>query len=187
MSPSYSPLPLYSSHFFLLPSFLSLPFRLPIFVLLFPSHLLPPFSFLSSHFINFYLPFSFFFPLFLLPPSAPFSPVLLSSLCSFLTPGVFVTTGASACAVNTRRRPDDAAALLVSPRRREPNFKLKPQRAPGAIFSVFALVSVLFPSPSRMDVGARKDCFLLPWPLYCFIVYFIARIFHGFYAFSTRA
>merc|ERR1712198_759373 len=37
--------------------------------------------------------------------------------------GVFVITGASACAVNTRRRPDDVAALLVSPRRREANFQ----------------------------------------------------------------
>merc|ERR1712098_730195 len=38
--------------------------------------------------------------------------------------GVFVTTGVSACADNTRRRPDDVAALLVSPRRREANFQI---------------------------------------------------------------
>merc|ERR1719402_112876 len=37
--------------------------------------------------------------------------------------GVFVITGVSECAVNTRRRPDDAAALLVSPRRREANLR----------------------------------------------------------------
>merc|ERR1711915_320465 len=43
----------------------------------------------------------------------------------FVPTGVFVITGVSECAVNTRRRPDDVAALLVSPRRREANFQLK--------------------------------------------------------------
>merc|ERR1712142_317057 len=43
----------------------------------------------------------------------------------FAPTGVFVITGACACAVNVRRRPDDVAALLVSPRRREANFQTK--------------------------------------------------------------
>merc|ERR1712240_211818 len=43
----------------------------------------------------------------------------------FVPTGVFVITGVSECAVNIRRRPDDVAALLVSPRRREANFQLK--------------------------------------------------------------
>merc|ERR1711937_1015672 len=43
----------------------------------------------------------------------------------FVPTGVFVINGVSECAVNIRRRPDDVAALLVSPRRREANFQLK--------------------------------------------------------------
>merc|ERR1711937_946210 len=43
----------------------------------------------------------------------------------FVPTGVFVITGVSECAVNIRRRPDDVAVLLVSPRRREANFQLK--------------------------------------------------------------
>merc|ERR1712212_681516 len=60
-----------------------------------------------------------------------FSPTVLTTRCERISKdsrrsgpiGVFVITGASACAVNTRRRPDDAAALLVSPRRREANLQ----------------------------------------------------------------
>merc|ERR1711911_108096 len=101
--------------------------------------------------------------------------------------GVFVTTGASACAVNTRRRPDDAAALSVSPQRREANFKLKLQRAPFSWGNFFGLRPRLCSLPVSISHGRWRSqrLFLLPWPLYCFIVYFIARIIHWFYAFST--
>merc|ERR1712112_566824 len=59
--------------------------------------------------------------------------------------GVFVTTGVSGCAVNTRRRPDDAAVLLVSPRRREANFNRRNDGKPSSnIFSTFFLVTDLF-------------------------------------------
>merc|ERR1711911_543575 len=75
--------------------------------------------------------------------------------------GVFVTTGASA---SRSAHEDDRTTrphcwCLQEEGRLTSNLNFRERHFPGAIFSVFALVSVLFPSPSRMDVGARKDCF----------------------------
>merc|ERR1739838_1054004 len=59
--------------------------------------------------------------------------------------GVFVITGVSECAVNTRRRPDDAAVLLVSPRGREANFARRNDgKQSSNIFSTSFLVTDLF-------------------------------------------
>merc|ERR1711915_728290 len=74
--------------------------------------------------------------------------------------GVFVTTGVSECAVNTRRRPDDAAVLLVSPRRREANFARRNDGKPSSnIFSTSVRSRTYFPLPSYMII--IKKCYLL--------------------------